>query len=651
LHLKFKSPIYLLLLLLCFGKTLYAQQPVALPMPPDTIRIINIIKAKSLREKTIDSATTIETAAGDVVIKEGLTTTYCDSVAINRKTNEVEAFGNVHINDNDSIHTYAQYLKYIGGERIAYLKKGVKLTDKKGVLLTDDLEYNLRTGIATYKNGGRVLNGKTVLTSTDGVYYANTKDVYFKKSVHLKDPRYDIKTDSLQYNINRDEATFIAPTRIVSKDGIVNTKSGIYNLKTGMAIFYDRTYIRDSVRSIIGDKIFSDEKTGITQIDGRAKLVDSINKVTVIANHIELNKKENSFLAYNKPVMILYKDNDSTYIAADTLFSGLRKYDMVQGKRVEKTEKKDTLKKVVALNIDAKDNTDIFKGKRKTGGLPNKIFAKTDSTQKTLLPGAGETDTATVNLINKGSLQKLQITKIDTTKKEPLANANQAGTTLTGLTKSDSLQKKQLVKVDTLKKAKAVNLNAKDTLIRYFLAFHHVRIFNDSLQSVSDSLYYSTEDSTFKLFGQPLVWNGKSQIAGDTIYMYTQNQKAKQLYVFYNGIVINQTADQLFNQIAGRTLNGYFKNGELDYIRVKGSPAESIFYPLDDDSAYTGMNRSSGDMIDIYFVKKELNKVKFVNNVDGVMYPIKQIPADKKQLKNFKWQEARRPKNKLELFE
>ena len=117
---------------------------------------------------TIDSATTLETIAGNVIIKEGLTTFYCDSATINRRTNIVEAFGNIHINDNDSIHTYSQYLKYVGADRIAYLKKNVKLTDKKGTLYTDDLEYNLRTGIATYKNGGRIVNEKTVFTGSFG---------------------------------------------------------------------------------------------------------------------------------------------------------------------------------------------------------------------------------------------------------------------------------------------------------------------------------------------------------------------------------------------------------------------------------------------------------------------------------------------------
>ena len=63
------------------------------------------------------------------------------------------------------------------------------------------------------------------------------------------------------------------------------------------------------------------------------------------------------------------------------------------------------------------------------------------------------------------------------------------------------------------------------------------------------------------------------------------------------------------------------------------------------------MNRCKGDVIDVYFVDKNVNKVKFINEVDGILYPMRQIPDDQKNLKGFKWWESRRPKNKLELFE
>jgi hypothetical protein len=196
----------------------------------------------------------------------------------------------------------------------------------------------------------------------------------------------------------------------------------------------------------------------------------------------------------------------------------------------------------------------------------------------------------------------------------------------------------------------AIVKNKTDT-IRYFIAFHHVRIFNDSLQSVCDSMYYSSSDSMFRLYRDPLVFANKSQVSGDTIHLYTKNKKADRIYAFYNGIIINKLNEEMYNQIAGRTLDGYFKDGNIDYMRAKGQPAESIFYPQDDDSAFTGMNRSSGEAIDVYFRDKEVHRVKFINDVNGTFYPINQIPADQKNLQGFKWLDARRPKNKLELFE
>ena len=548
MRLKFTIPkfshriLWLILFLIGCSYVITAQQVIGTANPADSIRSIRIMQGKSLRLITIDSATSFETIAGNVIIKEGLTTFYCDSATINRRTNIVEAFGNIHINDNDSIHTYSQYLRYVGADRIAYLKKNVKLTDKKGILYTDDLEYNLRTGIATYKNGGKIVNEKTVLTSRDGVYYADTKDVYFKNNVHLKDPDRDIYTDSLLYNVTTNIATFIAKTKIIGKDGsVIITKSGTYNLASGEALFSGRPTFSDSSKFVIADNIAYDKKTDVLQLEGNAKFVDSINNITIVGGQIFADGKVKSFLATRKPVMIIYRDGDSTYMAADTLFSGLRKYD--------------------------------------------------------------------------------------------------------------SLERKMVTQTDTLKKTIVVNTNTADTPIRYFIGFRHVRIYNDSLQAVSDSLHYSTIDSTFKLFGEPVVWNDNSQVTGDTLYVYTQNQKPRRLYVFNNGLIINKTKEGMFNQIGGRTLNGYFVDGSIDYVRVKGSPAESIYYAQDDDSAYVGMNRSSGDVIDIYFVKKELNKIKFINDVDGVLYPMKDIPADKKELRGFKWLDNRRPKSWLELFE
>ena len=517
-------------------------QQVPLSKPGDTLRVIQIVRANSFRQITINDSTVLETLAGKAAVRQGNTLLEGDSIVLNQRLGIAEVFGNVHINDADTVNTYAQYLKYIGGERVAYLKKKVKLTDGRAQLFTEDLEYNLQTGIAKYKDGGKVINENTVLTSQNAIYYSDTKDVFFQNSVHLKDPKYDMTADSLRYNTAFKNAYFISPTHIISNDGIIDTRSGSYNLETGEAVFLDKTVFRDSTHYISGNKVAFEEKTGMIQIEDNGKFVDSVNKVIVLGNQLLIDRKNSTFLATRKPVMILYSDNDSTYIAADTLFSGRRVYDSASKKSVNTT---DTLQNAI---------------------------------------------------------------KVNATTKQP-----------------DS--------------------------IRFFIGFHHVRIFNDSLQAVADSLHYSTEDSVFKLFQKPVCWNDKTQISGDTMYLYTENQKAKRLEVFYNAIVINRTTEGFFNQMGGRIINGYFKEGNIDYIRTKGSPAESIYYPQDEDSAYIGMNRSKGDVIDIFFVQKSLNKIKFVNDVDGTLYPLRQIPEDLKFLRNFLWQDNRRPKNKLELFE
>ena len=623
-----------------------AAQLVSQP-PQDTLRTIEIISARSQRQITKDT-TVFQTLAGDAKVKQGGTLLMGDSIILNQLTGIAEVFGNVHINDGDTMHTYAQYLRYTGNDRIAHLQKNVKLTDGKAILTTEDLIYNIGTGIANYTGGGKVINDKTVLTSQEGTYYSDTKDAVFKNNVHLVDPKYNMTADSLRYNTEFKTAYFISPTHIVSKDGIVDTKSGSYNLETGNAIFDSRSSFRDSTSYISGDKIAVEEKTGIIQIEGNAKFVDSVNHLIVLGGQELIDKKNKTFLATRKPVMIFYQDGDSTYVAADTLFSGLRKYDTVENKIVSTPDslKHDSTKIKVPV---AKDSS----------GFAAKLALVTEIRA----PSKDSIQDALIQVLKKESSPAIINTdSIKSARKDSAHEAEINARIIADSTskmnayvqeKKDTLVKSVVVTAtDTLKQPTAVDISKvpKDS-IRYFLGFHHVRIYNDSMQAVSDSMYYSTEDSTFKLFGKPVFWNDSTQVKGDTMHLYTENQKAKRLYVFFNSIVINRTKEGFYHQMGGRTINGYFKDGAIDYIRVKGSPAESIFYPQDDDSAYVGMNRSKGDVIDIYFVNKELNKIKFINDVDGTMYPLKQIPPDLKFLNNFSWEDKRRPKNKLELFE
>jgi hypothetical protein len=214
---------------------------------------------------------------------------------------------------------------------------------------------------------------------------------------------------------------------------------------------------------------------------------------------------------------------------------------------------------------------------------------------------------------------------------------------------SDSIAN-DLARVDTIRNVTVVDTRTNDSTDRYFQAFRNVRIFSDSLQAISDSLFYNGKDSIFQLFKEPVVWASGSQVTGDTIYLYTKNKKADRLFVFENGMLINKSGENMYNQIMGNRLNGYFTDGNIDYMRARGN-AESVYYVRDDKEKLVGINKATGDIIDLRFKDRELQRVVFISQVNGTMYPVSQLPESERILRRFEWHEEKRPKTKYELFE
>src|SRR5688500_8266072 len=181
------------------GKASLSQiiTPPSTPTPADTSRIVEILPGvRKFELRKVNDSTQLQILAGNVRLKQNTSYFYCDSCVINNNTRTFEAWGNVHINDADTANLYANHLRYLVDRKIAYLDGGVRLTDGKGSLTTPNLEYDMTTDIGVYKNGGRVVNKKTVLTSREGYYYAGLRDVYFKRNLKLNDLSYLFPLDT-----------------------------------------------------------------------------------------------------------------------------------------------------------------------------------------------------------------------------------------------------------------------------------------------------------------------------------------------------------------------------------------------------------------------------------------------------------------------
>ncbi len=540
----FKQSIYGLVLLGGIGATGAMSARNTLPanhagifQQKDTSKVIHVLQAKSLVNLQTDSVVQ-RRFIGDVIFRQGTSTLYCDSAAFDQKTNIIEAWGHVHINQADSVHTYSDILTYHGNERTAILNGNAKLTDNKIVLTSPILYYDLNTKIGTYDKGGKLVNDNTVLTSREGIYFGDTKDVHFKKEVVVVDPEFTLGTDTLYYNTETKIATIMAPTTINDGKMIMYVTDGYYNTDLGYGHFGQRPVIEDSTNTFTANEIETDKATGISIAKGNMIWRDTAQKIAVLANYGIINQGQKSVLATQKPVTLIEGKTDTLFVRGDTLFSG-----------------------VVPRLIDS-----AALALKDSSGVADSLAAKQDTTEK-----------------------------------------------------------------------------------RFVIAYHNVRIYSDSLQGVCDSLYYSGVDSIFRLYRDPVLWASMNQLTGDSIFLFTKDRKADRILLDQNAMIVNEVGPDLFNQIKGNTILGYFGEEKLDSMYVNGN-SENIYYVQDDDSAFISVNRLQTANTRVFFEKGELERIVFVKEPEGTMYPLSQIPEDQKKLKGFRWEIARRPKSKYELL-
>lgn len=316
--------------------------------------------------------------------------------------------------------------------------------------------------------------------------------------------------------------------------------------------------------------------------------------------------------------MIIRQDNDSLYITADTLFSA-RLTDLAELREARRKEalKQDSLK--------VEKTTDSLGPLKPADSI--QVNNRSDSLVQ-IVPGE--------NLIKEN-------------KSDSLANRKPADSITVNLNPISMAPARDTLVRDTIRGTRVISLNTKDSTNRYLEAYHHVRIFSDSLQAVCDSLFYSFKDSVFQLYQDPVVWAKESQITGDTLLLFTKNKKADRLKAHDNSFLVNRIEPGVYNQVKSIRLDGWFTNGDIDSVRSAGDAA-CIYFIQDEDSAYTGINESKAEVLDTYFQKKELYKVVFRTQVSGTIWPIRQKQPSEMRLPGFRWLDDRRPKTKYDLF-
>lgn len=257
---------------------------------------------------------------GNVIFKHAGSVMYCDSVYYYADTNLADAYGNVHIIKDDTLHLWGDYLHYNGNTKFAEVRRNVKLIDRETVLTTTAIDYDLEKSVGYYVNHAHILNGENKLTSKEGYYYADEQFYYFKDSVVITNPDYKIVSDTLKYNTVTNISYMYGPTHIYSDSSYIYCEDGWFNTETNISELRKNAYVQNGSQEIFADSIYyeKDNEYGIAR--SNVEVRDSEQDVILKGNYGITNQlNETALLTDSALLIMITEEKDSIYIHADTL--------------------------------------------------------------------------------------------------------------------------------------------------------------------------------------------------------------------------------------------------------------------------------------------------------------------------------------------
>jgi lipopolysaccharide export system protein LptA len=182
------------------------------------------------------------------------------------------------------------------------------------------------------------------------------------------------------------------------------------------------------------------------------------------------------------------------------------------------------------------------------------------------------------------------------------------------------------------------------------LAYFQVKFFSKEFQGACDSLIYNVVDSVGMMYYNPVVWNGKNQMFGDTIRFSVVDSVTSQIELLQNAFVISDVYDEVeFNQVKGKNIVGFIRNQELKQVNVIHN-VELVYYVMDEDTLLIGINRMETNEMKIFLKNNEIEELRFYEYPDGKFWSDKELPMDDRLLKEFRWLDAYRAKEISDIF-
>ena len=243
--------------------------------------------------------------------------------AVRYSNQSFECFGNVLINQNNT-YVYGNRAEYNNESCVATVYSDlVKIVDGEATMYTYNCEFNTETEVGEFWGSCFVEKGESLMESNRGIYNTKTHDLTAIDRVEMRDDKYQMRGDSVIFNLETENAQYFTNSNIWSdNDEYLFADAGSYTKANDFHHLTRNAYILTPEREVWSDSIEYYRTEG--HIIGRRNIqVDETEqKIMGFADYGEWWDEPGNALFTGRPSMINYdpQQSDSIFLSADTLW-------------------------------------------------------------------------------------------------------------------------------------------------------------------------------------------------------------------------------------------------------------------------------------------------------------------------------------------
>lgn len=302
-----------------------AQQPDIKPQIKYADRqnpdVVFLERADYLSKQRTDSFMVVN---GNVLFRRMGMYMYCDSAHYWPGEQRFRAFGNVRMEQGDTLFIYADSLDYDDRTQLATLfaefPGHVTMINRDVKLETNfTFYYDMARELAWYDQWGVLTDPNNRLESLSGEYSPPTKDAVFNDNVtldaHSSNDTLVIHTDVLYYNTVTKVAELYAPSEIINRRGTIFTDEAVYNTATDNCELYERsTVVTPEGRFLTADTLYYTKATAEYTAYGNMVMTDTVRKMQLLGDYGYYNETADSSYVTGNTLMKEYSKGDTLYV-------------------------------------------------------------------------------------------------------------------------------------------------------------------------------------------------------------------------------------------------------------------------------------------------------------------------------------------------